>query len=1243
MAGEKLDDLGFVAESDDDGADTLGFIPEESPHVEPDMTKVKQYFEDNLKKSPKEAGGFLEALEAGWQMSVSGLYSRGQMPDITVDAKKADTASQIASMIGQIAGDLPVIIPSAIAGLKIGGVVGGAAGTAVAPGPGTVVGAAGGALVGAGAAGNAAPEAVRQYLMEKYENGEFDNFSDFWARSSSIFWETFKAGAAGGAGGLAGPLAGKAVGPVAGKVAARIADPAADIATMTIVGAGLEGEMPNAEDFANAGLMVGVIAGAVGAAGGTKHVSKKMRDIYAKTGVKPEKVLEDARSNPILQQELLIESNEIPSAYRDANADTPPPFKKPAEPEVTMADVLNEPSPEITPDSLAVRTILEGVEDAPKTTKEGYNLTKAYTDFVDKLTPINEAVKVMADDPKSLSVEQNPYQLARMANDYKAKVKHVVERGTIDFKTLEVTGKGMNEIVSPFKENLREFEAFLISKRAMDYESRGLNAGFDMNAAREVIRQGENKYGKAAKELVDFQRRNLEYIRDAGLISDQSFKAMLKAGESYIPLKRIMEPEQFENVRSKGGALKRVKGVEEGADIKTRSPIMSILENTETFMRLAEKNRAVESFVKMAEKSDAMVIEKVQAKSRPIQVSAEELAKQFKERGIDADAESFNIFRPNQIKLADNEFEVIRNGKREVYRTTKELAEAFNRLDGDPASMGILIKIARGVTTLKRIGITMTPEFVTRNFLRDQMMSAATSKGHVIPFVDVVVAMGDLVKKNDSYYNWLKSGGAQGAFLEINDRYLMKDVFKLEKSTGLIESTWNVIKKPVDAMLAAAHIVELAPRLAEFKKVSGKAKSGGKVFEGGFASREVTLDFQRMGAKLSAFNAITAFTNATIQGADKAARALRDDPAGVGLKAAAYITAPSVLLWWANKDDPRYEAIPRWQKDLYWIIPTDKWEDAGPDDNPEFVPEYLTRVVGDKLQINKGVVYRIPKPHEFGVLFGSLPERVLEKYFKDNPRAFKGFGETIVGMLAPSVVPDVFTPVVEQKFNESLFTGRPLIPFNLEKVAPEYQFTDYTSETAKQLSKLTGHLVGPDATQSPIFIDNYIRQWSGTLGQYAVEIADKGLAEAGVGNQNKPEGTLADTPAVKAFVVRYPGSSAQQIDDFYAREKQIEQRIQTMKLLSKTVGMEDELDSYMEANSGEALATLKGTSRALSNSRKLIRAINANPDIPPKEKRQLIDGQYHHMIQAATAAMAIADQLDENIKSAQGLVGEKGE
>jgi hypothetical protein len=206
-------------------------------------------------------------------------------------------------------------------------------------------------------------------------------------------------------------------------------------------------------------------------------------------------------------------------------------------------------------------------------------------------------VKHLAKNPESLSADEHPYQLARMANDFKAKTKHVVENGTLDFKTLTKNGESLGDILEPHKDDLDGLQAFLVSKRALEVEGRGLKSGFDLDAAREVMKAGEAKFGDAAKRLVDFQNRNLQYLKDSGVLSEKSFKSLVEAGKSYVPFSRILETEPGAAGPGKANALKGFKG----SDKQIQSPILSILENTETLMKAAEKNRAIDSFVRLAE------------------------------------------------------------------------------------------------------------------------------------------------------------------------------------------------------------------------------------------------------------------------------------------------------------------------------------------------------------------------------------------------------------------------------------------------------------------------------------------------------------------------------------------------------------------------------------------------------------------------------------------------------------------
>lgn len=453
----------------------------------------------------------------------------------------------------------------------------------------------------------------------------------------------------------------------------------------------------------------------------------------------------------------------------------------------------------------------------------------------------------------------------------------------------------------------------------------------------------------------------------------------------------------------------------------------------------------------------------------------------------------------------------------------------------------------------------------------------------------------------------------------------------------------NLVTKPIDMMRISAELIEQAPRMAEFKKVTKGRKDAASLMEGGYASREITIDFQRMGAKTAALNSITAFQNVSIQGLDRTARAIKQDPKGVLVKSAAYITTPSLLLWWANKDDSRYQETPQWEKDLFWIIPTDNWQPATQAELKDIgsYPDDLKRQVNGAWQINKGNVYRIPKPMELGIVFGSLPERIMDLYVKDNPSALQDFEETIADAITPALIPDAISPALEQFFNKSFFTGNDIVPYYLKDIFPEYQFTEYTSETAKTLGKMIATIDKESQMASPTVLDNYIRSWGGSLGQYALQVSDKLLKKAGVAPDiPEPEDTLADVPFVKAFAVRYPRQGTKSIRNFYDLNRENEMHVKTIRHLIKGQDLENAKKEVFLAQNQGKIVTLAGIKKALSVSASVIRNINKDPNMSPDEKRQLIDGKYFFMIKMAKQGAKVLREFREQADE-QGLL--KGE
>lgn len=1227
---------------------------------------IAKHFQDSLQSfinqqaEPKPVTSFTEAVEAGLQMSIAGLAARGKAPDRVV-AHDTNALDRIAANVTSLAADLPVFG----AGYLIGG---------ANPVTGT-----------AGAVG--LQQGLRRILMDKYEKGEVQNFADFWDRASGAVIDTFKGLVTGAATGAAGKFAGML--PIASPTVKTAGVLTAEMATMVSVGKALEGEIPTAQDFVDTALVLGFLKVGMHGAKATAYGVKKLRGIYAETGVRPQDLAQDILRDPTINQDLASDNIHNPKAYTGG---IPPPEIPP----VLKTEPVGEPPTD--PVKTAQDTILSKISVGGKDVKEPLTFEKMYTAVVDDLNPIREAVKAAAKETVEspgtgeLKTKDDPYQLARLTRGTFGKADMFLERSTFDFTTYKNNGESLKTILEPLKDDLNGLRAYTAAKRAIELKGRDIESGLDHEAALKVVEAG-GKYAPIAKRLVDYQDRLTAYLRDSGVISEKVYDTMREANKDYVPFFRVMDDGGMGGAwLGKGVTTKNPIKAIKGSQRDIVDPIESVIKNTYTYLALAERNVVGRKYVEMANKSGRPedFIAKVKPEIRPVTLTEPEIRKMFDEfltmtketskarsesqtvtgaegkpgepitkqtemivarvkealtaRGFqpgEADQmikrvgqaesgkagatvekiikevetttyvpeldirlpnEAATIFRAVKTPLADNEIAVFDKGKRTVYEVDPEVAKAFKSADQETANL--LMRILAVPARTLRAGAVLSPEFIARNFARDQLSAFVFSKNGYLPVFDFVSGLTSFATRDAHFENWLKGGGANSALVSMDRQYLQEHLFKLSQDTGLMSRAINVAKSPLEMLRVTSELVENSTRLGEFKRAVGEPTKG-NIQSAAFQSREVTLDFARIGAKARAVNMISAFFSAQVNGVDRLARAIIEEPVSTLTKLGVSITLPSVLLWWANHEDPRYKELPQWQKDLFWIVMT------------------------------KDVIYRIPKPFEAGIVFGTIPERALDAYYAQNPDAFKNLTQTILDAFLPNPVPTAAAPIIEQFSNRSMFTGNPIIPSRMEKLMPEYQYTEYTTETTKAVGALisafpgiTGVATDPHnqgtviggtarALTTPVLIDNYIRSWTGGLGQHVVNAVDAGLRKAGVvPDPVLPARTLSDIPFVKAFTVRYPSSGLESIQKFFDELYQKEKVHETFMAGAKSgdPAMMDRAMTYDQTAIGNRANAIRGV---LTQEGSVIRGIYKNPNIPKEEKRQLIDQTLYVMLQLA--------------------------
>src|SRR5205807_6810671 len=118
-----------------------------------------------------------------------------------------------------------------------------------------------------------------------------------------------------------------------------------------------------------------------------------------------------------------------------------------------------------------------------------------------------------------LEITDDPYLLARLTRGSTGKADHFLEYSPFEFKSFKNVGEPLSKILEPLKQDLNGLRAYMISRRAVELEARGIKTGVPLEAAQETVAQGK-PYAGAFKQLDGYQTHTLEYLRDSGILSE---------------------------------------------------------------------------------------------------------------------------------------------------------------------------------------------------------------------------------------------------------------------------------------------------------------------------------------------------------------------------------------------------------------------------------------------------------------------------------------------------------------------------------------------------------------------------------------------------------------------------------------------------------------------------------------------------------------------------------------------------
>jgi hypothetical protein len=377
--------------------------------------------------------------------------------------------------------------------------------------------------------------------------------------------------------------------------------------------------------------------------------------------------------------------------------------------------------------------------------------------------------------------------------------------------------------------------------------------------------------------------------------------------------------------------------------------------------------------------------------------------------------------------------------------------------------------------------------------------------------------------------------------------------------------------------------IETSTRLGEFKKALGEGKS---LREAALAAREVSTDFAMRGSSSAAqFMAISVpFLNARAQGLYRMGRVAREHPMRTGVRAMLSTTVPALTLWAAVKDDPDYQAMPDWIKDQHFVIK----------DEDQF--------------------YLIPMGFEYGALFGTVPIRMLEAVQTQHG---KRFADAMVSMIGdtfsfnpipqpvkplleggiPVTIPEIMGGDQVTGFNKK-FSGAPVVPRDLQEVAPHEQYRPWTPELLIDMAKWLKEDTGVE--MSPLQVEHLVRGYFGTMGMYALTAVDMVTRDT-----QAAEHRWDEVPVLRSFMRQEPMRGTQFETDFYELLSDARMVAATFGKVIKE-GRNPDLSERDRVLYG-VREGLDAVARDVSQINKAMRLIQADKDLSAREKREQLD------------------------------------
>lgn len=1218
--------------------------------------KTKFGFDFSNPRSDTLSNSFI----AGYQNSVTGLMTRDKVPDKAL-SDKATFWDKLMFGAGQFAGDAPWYA----AGFVLGGGAGASASvpTGGLAAPVTVpLGAMGGAM--------ALPEGMRYLYLESLKEGKVHNFEQFVGRLGGALEASAKGWLTGASAGLAGRAALPAAAAIAGRVglgakatqlAGTAASTTAEVGAATVVGAGLNGHVPTADDFV---LGMAMVSGTKVASHTAAYFVGKGKAAFAESGFN---TTEYIQKNPLSQRdvEYIRSKNQLyppdvaeqVKGMREGSETFPAPKQ----------DIAGATSSTYEPQNAFDRAWSKGWDTITAPLKG-----KLYDRVFDSLDPI----KQHSAEPAM----QELYQEIRKIPNAATKANRAIFEGLYDLDTGQQVGPGLKQALSGITDRA-SFERFLQAKQSAALVNQGHTETVSLEALNKAFTESKLKpEQQASLDYILKARQQLIWEGErAGYFSREVAKNLMARNETLLPLSRQL-----------GAKNPNWNLLVDAAPL--RNPAEVLIQDTYKLYRQFEVNKNKAALFNE--------VYRVPTPEKPLGTGEAEVVVELGKNGkIRRPLTAEEIFAEEGVHIDQAPMDFWNNGKYTKVAMPADLVKALDSLT--PQESSVAVQFMQPFAKGTRLGTVMNPDFWVRMSGVDFILAPFFSKNNFAPIYGHLSGAKTLLgswlyQKNpklfakmqdfDTLYNKAVSNGAFGASYVTQDMtpstlravygHTYQNMVNLFKASDVADlkkalNPWTNVKygvhRVVDFLGHATETLDKIPRIEEFRLA---LENGKNPKAAAFDAREINLDFTRSAVQLQAMNRIVAFFNPALQSAAKIGSMVKNQPTAFLTRGLLGITLPSFYIAMAKQDilhnSPDSEAAKN--------IRAESQVDA------DFCWTFYN-ADGD------GYKYRVP--FEIGTIF-KLPADQLAKFLYDESEdknlLSQMWQDGIVGKIGstfiPPVMPNVVAPFVEPWVNYNLFPDRPMISGWMQRVAPQLRSGEATTQLAKELSIAlngfgpVGDVEWTDRYLSPQAIDHMFTSWTGGAGRNIMFMADRLLQKAGVIPYDfKDWGNWDHIPVLQSFRVRNPSAAAQPLVKARERLLASEEQVNSLRKiyeygdeysklhkqllgLPKTATIEDikEAEMNIVSSSGairelaefskyirilthrtkfdrDALVGLVEGIKAISDSDKVMLAIhNSQGEFTPELKEAMIEELRWQQIALAERINAELDILEKKKK-----------